>query len=40
MNEKAEINSLKEKIPFISLDYVFHSGSAEDMNNLFEIIKK
>ena len=39
MNEKAEINSLKEKIPFISLDNVFHSGS-EDMNNLFEIIKK
>ena len=39
MNEKAEINSLKEKIPFISLDYVFHSGS-DDMNNLFEIIKK
>ena len=33
----SEINSLKEKIPFISLDYVFHSGSA-DMNNLFEII--
>jgi hypothetical protein len=39
MNEKTEINSLKEKIPFISLDYVFHSGSA-DMNNLFDIIKK
>lgn len=39
MNEKSEINSLKEKIPFISIDYVFYSGSA-DINNLFEIIKK
>jgi hypothetical protein len=39
MNEKSEINSLKEKIPYISIDYVFHSGSA-DINNLFKIIKK
>jgi len=40
MNKKADVNNLKKKIPFISLDYVFHSLSEEDMNNLFEIIKK
>ena len=37
MNHEREIDAVKEKIPFLDLNYAFYAGS-NDLNELFKII--